>query len=89
MDIEVLGNLDEVEEYIVVSPLWAGGVAPATRTLLKTIPNDKVHLVVTSIGNLVKDRSRYKSVNDITKITGNEDLIIEKFVNSLLNSKTK
>jgi len=87
VDIEVQGNLDAVDEYIVVSPLWAGGLAPATRTFLKTVPIDKVHLVVTSIGNHVKNRSGYKSVNDITKIASNEELIIEKLVSSLLHSK--
>ena len=35
VDIKILGNLDTVNEYIVVAPLWAGGLAPATRTLLK------------------------------------------------------
>lgn len=89
VDIQVLGNLDSVDEYIVVSPLWAGGLAPATRTLLKTIPIDKVHLVVTSIGNHVKNRSGYKSVRDITKITSNEELIIDNLVNSLPNNNAK
>ena len=87
MDIQIHGNLDLVDEYIVVAPLWAGGLAPAAKTLLKMIPSDKVHLIVTSIGNRVKDRSGYRSVHDITKITGNEDLIIDDLVNSLPNGK--
>jgi len=73
VDIEVSGNTDGVDEYIVVAPLWAGGLAPAARTFLKTIPVDKVHLVVTSIGNHVNNRSGYKSVHDIT-IINNEQL---------------
>jgi len=89
VDIQVLGNLDAVDEYIVVSPLWAGGLAPAARTFLRTIPIDKVHLVVTSIGNHVKNRSGYKSVRDITKITSNEELIIDNLVNSLPNNNAK
>jgi len=87
--IQVHGNLDAVDEYIVVAPLLAGGLAPAVKTLLKTIPIDKVHLVVTSIGNHIKERSGYKSVHDITKITGNEDLVIDDLVNSLFNGKAK
>ena len=87
VDIKVLGNLDVVDEYIVVTPLWAGGIAPATRTFLKTTPIDKVHLVVTSNGNHVKNRSGYKSVSDITKNNNNEELIINDLVNSLLNIK--
>lgn len=89
VDIQVLGNLDVVDEYIVVAPLWAVGIAPAIKTLLKTIPIDKVHLVVTSIGNHVKDRSGYKSVHDITKLTGNENLVIDDLVNSLSTGKVK
>ena len=87
VDIKILGNLDAVNEYIVVAPLWAGGLAPATRTLLKTLPIEKVHLVVTSIGNHVKNRSGYKSVTDITKNKRNEDLVIDSLVNSLVNIK--
>ena len=88
VDIQVHGNLDAVDEYIVVAPLWAGGLAPATKTLLKTIPIDKVHLVVISIGNHVKNRSGYNSVVDIKKMYGNDDLVIDNLVNSILNSKT-
>jgi len=87
VDIKVLGNLDVVDEYIVVTPLWAGGIAPATRTFLKTTPIDKVHLVVTSNGNHVKNRSGYKSVSDITKNNNNEELIINDLVKSLLKIK--
>ena len=86
VDIKFLGNLDGVEEYIVVGPLWAGGLASALRTLLNQFPRDKVHLVVTSIGSHVKDRSGYLTVQDVTRNSGNEDLVIEGLVNSLLNS---
>lgn len=86
VDIEVLGNLDAVDEYIVATPLWAGGIAPATRTFLKTIPIDKVHLVVTSDGSHVKNRSGYLSVSDITN-HNSEELIINNLVNSLLKIK--
>ncbi len=27
VEIEILGNLDTADEFIVVAPLWAGGVA--------------------------------------------------------------
>lgn len=87
VDIKILGNLDAVNEYIVVVPLWAGGLAPAARTLLKTLPIEKVHLVVTSIGNHVKNRLGYKSVTDITKNKRNEDQVIDSLVNSLVNIK--
>lgn len=84
VDILFLGNLDAVEEYIIVGPLWAGGLASALRTLLNQFPRDKMHLVVTSIGSHVEDRSGYISVHDITSNTDNEDVVIEDLVNSLL-----
>jgi len=86
VDIEYLGNLDAVEEYIIVGPLWAGGLAPAMKTALSQFPRNKVHLVVTSLGSLVKDRAGYLSVLDITDNTGNEDLMIEDLVNNLLKA---
>lgn len=86
VDIEFLGNLDGVEETIIVGPLWAGGLAPALKTALNQFPRNKVHLVVTSLGSHVKDRSGYLSVHDITDNTGNEDLVIEDLVTSLLKA---
>ena len=83
VDIKFLGNLDAVEETIIVGPLWAGGLASALRTLLDQYPRNEVHLVVTSLGSHVKDRSGYLSVHDITDNTGNEDLVIEDLVRSL------
>ena len=86
VDIQFLGELDAVDEYIIVGPFWAGGLAPALITLLNQFPRDKVHLVVTSIESHVEDRSGYLSVHDIASRTGNEDLVIEGLVNSLLNT---
>ena len=84
VEIEFLGDLDDVEEYIIVGPLWAGGLAPALKTCLNQFPRNKVHLVVRSIGSHVEDRSGYLSVHDITRNSGNEDLVIEDLVESLL-----
>ena len=84
VDIDYLGDLDDVEETIIVGPLWAGGLAPALKTCLKEFPRNKVHLVVTSIGSHVEDRSGYLSVHDITSNSGNEDMVIEGLVDSFL-----
>ena len=75
--------LDAVDDYIVVAPLWAGGIAPAIRALLRTIPKEKVHLVVTSDGSHLKDRLGYKSVYDIAKNSNDEDLVINSLVRNL------
>ena len=83
VEIQLSGDLDGFEEYVVVGPLWAGGLAPSLVALLERLPREKVHLVVTSIGSLVEDRSGYLSVDDITRNSGNEDAVIEALVNSL------
>ena len=87
VDIEVLGNLDTADEYIVVSPIWADGLAPAIITFLETLPKDKVHLVASSDGSQLKKRLGYKSVRDITKHDRNEDLIIDDLVNRLVKDQ--
>lgn len=83
VEIEVHGNLDGADEYILVAPLWAGGIAPAAREFLKSIPREKVHLVVSSIGNRVRDRAGFRSVNDITIISRNEKHVISTLVDTL------
>jgi hypothetical protein len=87
VDIEFNGDLDSMDEYIIVGPLWAGGVASALRMVLNQFPRNKVHLVVNSIGSHVKDRSGFLSVHDVTSNSGNEDFVIDELVNSLLNAQ--
>jgi len=81
--INIPKNLDAADELIVVTPLWAGKVAPAIHTFLKTKSLEKVHLVVTSGGSILKDRSGYKSVNDIVKSKNNEESILSDLINNL------
>ncbi|MFA9422107.1 MAG: flavodoxin family protein [Sedimentibacter sp.] len=81
--ISINGNLEGADEFIVVAPLWAGGIPPAIKVLLNTIEMTKVHLVVTSMGSLLKDRTGYKSVSDVVKSKNNEDTIIDELINSL------
>ena len=87
--IKIVGNLDQVDEYIVVTPLWAGGIASTTKSFLDTIPREKVHLVITSLGSHEKDRSGYKSVNDITRKERNEEVVINDLVTRLNNNSKK
>ena len=84
VEIKIPKNLDDADEIIVVTPLWAGRVAPAINTFLKTKALEKIHLVVTSGGSNIKDRSGYKSVSGIVKSKNNEEVIISNFVNSIL-----
>ncbi len=84
VEIKIPENLDDADELIVVSPLWAGGVAPAIKSFLKTTKLSNVHLVVTSTDSMVKERSGFKSVSDIIKKNNNEDIVIDNLVNSLV-----
>ena len=83
VDIKIPDNLDIADEFIVVTPLWAGRVTPAIKTFLETTTLDKIHLIVTSNGSNIKDRSGFKSVSDIVKNKNNEDVIINNLLSSL------
>lgn len=82
--IKINGDLTNTDELIVVSPMWAGAVAPTINTFLKTTTLNKIHLVVTSGGSALKSRLGFKSVSDIMKNKKNEDAIINDLVNRLL-----
>ncbi len=83
-DYEILihGKIDS-DEYIVVTPLWAGHITPAIRKLLKTLPKNKVHLIVSSGSSTLKERADYKSVVDIISKKKNEDEKIDALIASL------
>lgn len=40
----------QADQIIVISPMWAGGPAPAIRTFLKTMKAEKIVLVISSAG---------------------------------------
>ena len=88
VEIEILGNIKSADETIVVAPLWAGGLAPAARAFLKTIPLEKVHLVVTSDGSQLKNRLGYQSVTDIARNNKDEDQVIDALVSRLKNDRS-
>lgn len=51
VNIKVNGDFKAADEYIVVSPLWAGGPAPSVREFLKQVPISKVNLILTCKGS--------------------------------------
>ncbi len=75
--------LDINLKTILVTPLWAGGIAPAARAFIRLYEKKDIHLVVTSIGSTVKDRKDYISVTDIIKREAHEDEVIEKLIKTL------
>ena len=81
--IQIHGDIQKSDEYIVITPMWAGKITPAIRVLLQDLPKDKVHLIVSSGGVNYKEREGYLSVLDIRKKDKNEDELIDTFVSSL------
>lgn len=79
--ITVSAKIDENDELIVVSPLWAGTIAPAVQAFVKMVHADRVHLVVTSLGSKIKNRSAYKSVSDVVDHNHDEDRVIAAVLN--------
>lgn len=82
VNITLSEPLDETKKIILVTPLWAGGIAPAARVFLKSHDRNQVHLVVTSIGSTVKDREGFLSVTDIVKRDQNEDQRVDELLKS-------
>ncbi len=75
--------IESYDELIVVSPLWAGGAAPAIRAFFKMFPKNKSHLVITSIGSTIKDRIGYLSLTDIVQREHREDEVIDTLVSKI------
>jgi len=62
VNIKVNGAFKDADQYVVVSPLWAGGPAPTVREFLKQVPLNKVNLVLTCKGsNIESALSKYES----------------------------
>jgi len=74
--------------FIIMSPLWAGGPAPAIRTFLKEIDNSKVSMLLTNDGSDVnkafkKMKALYPSIGKmygITKRLKNRDQVIAQLI---------
>jgi hypothetical protein len=83
VSIEYRGDLSEIDEIILVTPIWAGSIAPATKAFLKTFPRNKGHLVVSSNGSVTADRTGFLSVTDIPKNRDSEKSAISGLINAL------
>ena len=81
--IKTSDTLEDYDELIVVSPLWAGGVAPDIKELMKIVEKDKVHLVVVSSGSMISEVSEYKSATSIIVKEKTEDVVIDHLVKEL------
>lgn len=81
--IDLDGNLDGTDVYIVVTPLWAGGISPAIRAFLKNVDPGVVHLVVSSDGSYLKSGQKFKAIYNIANNENLEDATIDNLVTQL------
>jgi len=82
--IQLSHPVQETDQLVVVSPMWAGGTAPAIKTFLKERDLAKVDLVLTSNGTTGKNVLGYKSVANIIRSNQNEDKDIEAIIKKLI-----
>ena len=91
VNIKVNGDFKDADEYIVVSPLWAGGPAPTVREFLKQVPLAKVNLILTCKGsNIESALAKYESTVGklkagfgIVQRLNNEDKCIEDIIQAV------
>ena len=90
VNIIVNGDYKGADEYIIVSPLWAGGPAPTVREFLKQVPINKVNLVLTCKGSNIESAftkyenkvGKLKSRFGIVERLKDEDTRVEDIIQS-------
>ena len=81
VEISINGNVSNTDEFILVTPVWAGSIAPAVKAFLKKYPRNQVILVVSSNGSRISDRADFISVFDIPKSEKNEETVLSDLIN--------
>ena len=92
VSIRIDGEYDLSKNFVVVSPLWAGKLPPATNEFLKLVQPDKVHLVITCKGSEIEKlpfvrRGEFKGYYGIVKHLKNEEKGIEEILRILKNDQ--
>lgn len=83
VNITVNGSLDNADELIVVSPVWANHVAPAITAFQKTRDLKNIHLVTTSKGSTIDNMSDYRTAHAIIEKEKNEEIVVAELVRLL------
>lgn len=83
VNITVHGDLENADELIVVSPIWANHVVPAITAFQKTRNLKTMHLVTTSKGSMIEDMSDYQTAHAIIEKEKNEEAMITDLVKAL------
>ena len=74
VNIKVNGEYKDIDQYVVVSPLWAGKPTPAICEFLKQVPVNKVNLVLTCNGSDIESAfTKYE--NTIGKLKGHFGIV--------------
>ncbi|MEA1976150.1 MAG: hypothetical protein U9N10_11575 [Bacillota bacterium] len=83
VNIKVSEPLKMEDNLIVVTPLWAGKITPAIRTVLKKFELDRIDLVVSSKGSRLKERRAYNAVYDVIENKNNKEEVIEQLIREI------
>lgn len=81
VEISINGEVSNADEFILVTPVWAGSITPAVKAFLKKYPRNQVILVVSSNGSRISDRADFISVFDIPKSEKNEETVLSDLIN--------
>jgi len=84
VDIKIHGKINDIDEIILISPLWAGKICPAVNKFIGNKSLNNIHLVISSNGSNLKDRPSFKSIHEIIKSKNNEDKVIEELIKQLV-----
>lgn len=91
VNIKVNGDFKGADQFIVVSPLWAGGPSPSVREFLKQVPINKVNLILTCMGSDIESAltkyegkvGKLKAGFGILKRLKDEDKRIEEIIQAV------
>jgi len=85
VEINIIGDVSNTDEFVLVTPVWAGSIAPAAKAFLNKHPRNQVILVVSSNGSRISDRADFVSIFDIPKSEKNEDTVLSDLVAYMKN----
>ena len=82
------------DEFILLSPLWAGGPAPAARAFIRRVGDKKVRLILTNDGSRIENAVKkinlmFPSIRQtygITRNLHNKDQVINDLLSELSSS---
>ncbi len=86
IEIKLSQTLAPEDNLIVVSPVWAGGVAQPARIFLNSKPAESISLILSSGGPIketIVDFKQFAFFGNIYRNSENQDLVISDLIQSL------